>query len=1167
MSMKMKKVSLPYVMAGLMAVLPTAGYSEVNFAQKPLFAGGEVEPNVMFILDDSGSMRWGFMPDDLVNPGVTGGGNTLPNCQRRPVYDGRRYCAIDIAGHTELASPSFNTIYYDPDRTYAPPLRADGTRYPNVEFTNAPVDGYDPGGTVNLETDYRAIMDDFYYWGYHPGQEQWISGFTVSDGGTRERAFVYVPGNGCGSTVTEDCLEKRTIPSTRLPGTSAEQEQNFANWFSYYRTRIMLAKAGIGEAFGQDFDREFRLGWGEINQGEHWVDGAEVRAVMEGVRRYSDVKSDFYSWVYGQSPSGGTPLQKALEGAGKYYEKSLRAWSDYPERAVDATNPTWECRQSNTILMTDGYYNTGGSNDPDLTEHADDTDGPVITDGANAPYQYKPSAPFSDGVTSRVTLADIAMHYWKRDLQPSIGNYVPTQDNVVPTTEEAGNGKKPELGNPAFWQHMVTYGVGLGVTGTVDPEDAVAAALAGDTVNWWGGNSNEDKINDLLHATINGRGKFFSAANTEQFQDALTEILADLNARAGSSTGLDFNITSFKEGALLFSAAFDPARWAGDVKAVELLRDAEGEPQVPGEGDPANGWSAREKLDARDLTTNDRTIITYDGDRGRPFRWSDLTSDQKADLAFGDASLAEDRLAYLRGDRSFESNLLQFRKRGSRLGSIVNSTPRFVAAPDSEWPNTSAFGDGKYSLFRTAMKDRTPVVYAGANDGMLHGFKGTNDDQGGEELLAYIPSFVYSDKPGLGLHFLTEPDYQHRYYVDLETRVTDVYTRGRNSAGGISGESWRTVLIGGGRAGAKGIFALDITDPDSFSEDNAQGTVLWEFTHEKLGYLVQPPVVSLADWGNGDYRWTAFVSSGFNSGSTGFFMLDMEGGLDGNWSAGDYRYIEFENGDGLGPLTVIDNTSDYIANRVYAGDLDGNLWVAAESSNGWASAYKQGASPIPYVSVGKPITSAPTVGPSAFSGKDPNLMILFGTGKYLETSDSSSTQVQSFYGVLEEGDTRNTLTESDLVLRNLQVGSGQVDGVTQLIRFAEGDKVDYESKHGWYVNLPVQGERIVTNGVIRGNYVYVSTLIPSSNPCLGGGDGWIMAFDIQEGLVGINDNVGAFEDSTYNAMGYKVDGVPSQLKIWDEYLAYDCAGCGARLDSLPPFGLALGRKGWRELTQ
>lgn len=1155
MDMKSIKHRLCSMLAGVVAILPTVGYADIDFAQKPLFAGGDVEANMLFILDDSGSMRWGFMPDELA---PASGQRLSEDCVDKASYGNDDFCALDSDSHSlaVLASPAFNTIYFNPNATYDPPIRSDGSRYPNVSFNNAPLDGYrSNSATVDLRSEYRAIMDDYYYYGRYVinrWNSQNIYGFTVSPGGNAVRAFVYLPGAGCGSVVTAGCLERVTI--------SAEQQQNFANWFSYYRTRIMASKAKVGEAFSGKLSEKFRLGWGEINKDRGWVDGANVRAITQGVRKFVDVKSDFYSWLYGQSPSGATPLQRALEGAGQYYEFSQRAWADDPSRDVSGTNPVRECRQSYSILMTDGYYNTGNSYDPDLRTRADDTSGPVISEGLHAPYQYQPSVPYSDGHTGGVSLGDIAMYYWNRDLRSDIDNYVPvTADDVGETV------RKP--GDPAFWQHMVTYGVGLGVTGTVEPDAAFTAAYDGASIDWWGGNTNENKINDLLHAAVNSRGGFFNSSDPEKFKQDLESILRDAGGRAGSSTGLDFNITSFKEGALLFSAAFDPAGWTGDVKAVVLKANDEGEPEIPeGEGD-ASGWSARDKLDDRDLVQNDRTILTYDGSMGRPFRWANLTSEQKADLSYDNASLAEDRLAYIRGDRSFESQSSDFRVRASRLGSIVNSTPRYVAEPDSEWPNSSAFGDGKYSLYRTAQKDRTPVVYAGSNDGMLHGFKGTADESGGEEMLAYIPSFVYSSQAGKGLHFLTEPDYEHRYYVDLETRVTDVYMQGRNSVGSISPAQWRTVLIGGGRAGAKGIFALDITDPDGFSEDSAQSTVLWEFTHEKLGYLVQPPVVALADWGGGDYRWTVFLSSGYNSTSTGFFMLDIEGGLDGNWSTSDYRYVEFESGDGLGPLTVIDNTSDYIADRVYAGDLDGNLWVAAKSGNSWASAYKQGNSAMPYVSVGQPITSAPTVGPSTVSGKDPNLMILFGTGQYLQTSDVSSVDVQSFYGVLEEGDTKNTVTPSDLVLRQLQTGSGQVDGVTQLIRYAEGDAVDYESKKGWYVNLPVQGERIVTNGVIRGNYVYVSTLIPSSDPCLGGGDGWIMAFDLQEGLVGLNDDVGAFEDSTYNAMGYKVDGVPSQLKIWDEYLAYDCAGCGAQLDSLPPFGLALGRKGWRELTQ
>lgn len=1149
---------LLHLAAGMLLSLPVSGYAEVNFAQKPLFAGGSVEANMLFILDDSGSMRWGFMPDDMID-GVADN-RRLPNCTDTAIYDGHRYCALNVGDRPNFLSHEFNKLYYNPNESYDPPIKSDGTFWPNSDFYAAPINGYDSDSEeINLSSEYRAIMDDYYYYGYDEDDNRWRYGFTISPFANAGPAFVYEYQSGCSDITSQSCYERKEIPLAGAEyGSADNQRTNFANWFSYYRNRIMSSKAGIGAAFAGDFSQDFRLGWGEINLGDRTVDDANTRAVREGVRRYGDVKSDFYEWLYAQDPDGSTPLQRALEGAGQYYENSLRAWADDPSREVGTTNPARECRQAYTILMTDGYYNTGSDYDPDLSDYADDESGPNIATGLEAPYQYEPADPYSDGFTGRVSLADIAMHYWKRDLRADINNYVP----ITEASDE-------EPGNPAFWQHMVTYGVGLGVSGSIDGSAAFKAAKSGDSVDWWGGNTNQNKINDLLHAAVNSRGGFFSAADPATFKTDLEGVLQDATARAGSSTGLDFSITSFKEGSLLFSAAFDPTGWSGDVKAVELQASEEGEPLIPGEEDEVPGWSARDVLDDRDLTENERNIITYDGTRGRPFRWMDLTTEQKADLAAGDASLAENRLEYIRGDRSFESDLDNFRKRSSRLGSIVNSTPRFVAAPDSEWPNSSAFGDGKYSVFRKSNEDRTPVVYAGSNDGMLHAFKGTSGEDGGEELLAYIPDFIYSTNTGEGLHYLTQPSYEHRYYVDLETRVTDMYIQGRNAAGGLSEAGWKTVLIGGGRAGAPGIFALDITDPDSFSESNAQSTVLWEFTHEKLGNLVQPPVVSMADWGGGDYRWTAFVPSGYNTGSTGFFMLDMEGGLDGSWDNGDFEYIEFESGDGLSALTVIDNTSDYIADRVYAGDLDGNMWVAVGDNGGWDSAYKSGSSARPYVTVNKPITGAPTVGPSASSGKDPNLMILFGTGKYLERSDTGSTEEQSFYGVLETGDNKQTVTQADLVERDLRVGTGQVDGVSQIIRFAEGTAVDYETKSGWYADLPVSGERIVTNGVIRGDYVYVSTLIPSEDPCLGGGDGWIMAFDIQEGLVGLDDgeSIGAFEDSTYNAMGYKVEGVPSQLKVWDEYLAYDCAGCGAQLDALPPFGLALGRKGWRELTQ
>src|SRR5690606_12038846 len=169
--------------------------------------------------------------------------------------------------------------------------------------------------------------------------------------------------------------------------------------------------------------------------------------------------------------------------------------------------------------------------------------------------------PFKDDQGGR-TLADVAMYYWKRDLRTDMDNYVPTTPK-----------------NPAFWQHMVTYGVGLGVSGSVDPDDAFAAIETGAVIDWWGGNDNQNKINDLLHAAVNSRGGFFSAADPETFASELVDTVAEIVAEAGSATAVEFDVSSFQEGAQIFSAQFDPNGWTGDIKAARL--GGEDTPEVP----------------------------------------------------------------------------------------------------------------------------------------------------------------------------------------------------------------------------------------------------------------------------------------------------------------------------------------------------------------------------------------------------------------------------------------------------------------------------------------------------------------------------------------------------------------------------------------------------------
>lgn len=1146
--MKTFSRALRNVLISVSLVVPATGYS-VDFSQRPLAAGSEVKNNVMFILDDSGSMSWEYMPD-----GISGSlGTRSRNCLSSILfvcisweYDG------STAYNRWYYSPKENTVFYNPDTTYRPPFKADGTgRYANASFGSARADGYAETGSVNLSREFfhrnRRYSEAFYF-----RYNQDNSGCDASNPRDND-CYTYV---GASSF-------------------SAPERQNYANWYSYYRTRMFASRAGIAEAF-YALDNSFRLGWGRINSSEQTVDDAsDIKAVRQGVRDFSEShREDFLTFLYAAPASGGTPLRSALQGAGKYYENSARAWANRPQESVNPnSNPELECRLSYTILMTDGFWN-GESPSLPAEANPDGTDGPTITGPGGQSYSYSKSSPFEDSNSN--TLADVAMHYWKRDLRPSLDNFVPRKEvKAVPVR----TGDAPYL-SPAFWQHMITYGVGLGLPTQQDKDEAFLSMRTGDTISW--STPSDDSINnidDLLHAGVNGHGGFFSAADPTTFAAELGEVLKDVTASPGSATAAEVTGEIIQEGELIFSASYDPSSWSGDLRAAELGFGGNLVPSFSAAIAAGKGWSAADWLNEETMDPSSRTLITYGDGEGIAFRWDSplaLTQAQVDDLSFGgDANLGRDRLAYIRGDQSQEGAgaARQFRVRNSLLGTIVNSSPNVVGAPSSLWPDRAPFGaDGKrYSDFYENKKNRTPVVYAGANDGMLHGFKATVDS-GGEELIGYIPSFIFSASASEGLHYLTSPNFNHRYYVDLPTRKQDVYAKGRRANGNPTNSAdWRTVLLGGGRAGGKGIFALDVTDPTAFSEANATQLALWEFTSDddgRLGYITQPPVIAMSEWG-GQERWSVFVANGYNSDtqSTGFFILDFEGGLDGNWS-GDYQYVEFSSsGKGLSPLTVLDTTGDYKADRVYAGDLDGNVWVAQVNPDGnWGPAYA-----APLFIAEESITGGLAVGANreeSRAGNLPNLMVYFGTGQYLESDDLADTSKQAFYGVWDRGDSNLGIT--NLVSRTMTNEVRDVDGAQTEIRVASGSIINFGDHHGWYAELPDTAERVVNNPIVRGDYVYVNSIIPNMDPCAGGGSGWIMAFGRMSGLVA--DNSKAFERLPDDSQGYRTDGMPSQIVIRGDVLLYDESGEGnpPKVEELPPLSSSVpgaGRRGWIELVE
>ena len=134
------------------------------------------------------------------------------------------------------------------------------------------------------------------------------------------------------------------------------------------------------------------------------------------------------------------------------------------------------------------------------------------------------------------------------------------------------------------------------------------------------------------------------------------------------------------------------------------------------------------------------------------------------------------RLEYLRGSAEHESTGNNYRSRTVKLGDVVNSSPVFMADPPFNYPD--GLESQAYSTFASNNASRTPMVYIGANDGMVHGF---NADTG-EELIAYVPNKVFPD-----LTRLTTPNYSHRFFVDGSPTVGDAFW----------GSTWRPVLAGG----------------------------------------------------------------------------------------------------------------------------------------------------------------------------------------------------------------------------------------------------------------------------------------------------------------------------------------------------------------------------------
>lgn len=1144
----------------------------VTIDQQPLSVRQAVSPNVMLMLDDSGSMDYDYMPD----------WSYIGHCYDYSGYGG---CSPYT---NELQDASINGTYYSPNVIYSPPPKADGTSYPNSpSISNAYYDGFTNTSASSAKdvTQYSGSYDyytkvtskvaagsyppeagcnsgdDLMTSGSHDGQCRHDSGnstywkdnaqhgwyygkygldygwYCPDDNGnngqlkwkggryqcryTQHTYSYYSPSlsnpycdQGDYDSTTGQCLvlaNKTTYLFTYTshdvsgnvtyhfvgknqqdcnialadtddyPGAtcdySAATQQNVANWFSYYRTRMLMAKSGLMNSFA-DLGEDYRIGFASLhNNGGFPSDVSTVKVNgyrLGQVKAFGDgssgtQKSAFWEWVVDAEPDDGTPLRSALQAVGDYY-KTAQPW-----QSTDSAGNTQNlsCRQSYAILTTDGFWN-GGS--PDVDD-VDGVDGAEVKGPNGESYTYSPEAPFKDAGKNGDddTLADVAMYYWNHDLMSSLANEVP----ISPY-------------DPAFWQHMVTFTIGMGFTPKDRKGNDIGSTTVQSLLDWtrtpgddnkpagldnWGGwptpsSDSANNIADLVHAGVNGHGGFYSATDPVSFANGLKGALNRAAERVGSSASLAANSTHLDSGVKTYQALYHTAVWTGELQAFAIDTTDGTLATVP-------DWSASKKMPA----AASRSIYTYnpDTDGMVVFAQANLSSAEKTALG-ADATAQTNMVAYLRGNNDPDGNVSNWRQRDNLLGDIVNSQPVYVGAPDpNEFTGKTFAGSSAYDAFASGKSSRAGTIYVAANDGMLHGFSAAT----GAEVMAYLPAAVITS----GVSKLASPDYgsttvPHEYFNDGMPTVADAYFSG----------AWHTVLVGTtGRGSAKAVYALDVTNPGAPS-------LLWERSagdgksnSDYIGQIVGQPVV--AQVADGD--WAVLVGNGYNSTEDSAALLQFKL-MDGTLTV--HKTDDSVNANGLAaPAVWISDQTNGISTVAYAGDLKGGVWkfdLATSNSAGAKVYVAKDASGNP-----QPITSGMLMGKNPDTG---DLWVFFGTGRYLSYADAASTDVQTWYGLIVDSSTagwpvtasksRADLAERDIIYQD--AGSDTSLAVRAVSTLEDADSVT--GKSGWYIDLVYDnnelGESMVAPNQFQGTLLIATSRVSkSSDPCNPSGVGWVMA--------------------------------------------------------------------------
>lgn len=924
-----------------------------------------------------------------------------------------------------------------------------------------------------------------------------------------------------------------------------EEIQNFANWFTYHRKRSLSLKHALAEAINTQQNQDFKFGMFTINFHN------EKNIEFDEMRNFSDNKDFFLQTLYSKRTSGGTPLRTALLEAGNIYSRTTEG------RVIQHS-----CQKNYTVLFADG-----GNSDESITAPAEIQN---ADQGKGAPYE--------DNVSG--TLSDIA-YYYHHELYKVFEPIDALNDKNVKIPSVCGTALQRPWDNCNNKLHMTTYTIGLGSKGNIyEPDNpkrnsVEAAHLFANEFNWPGAEvhvrTSLAQYDDFWHAAVNGKGKVINAKSTFELENGFRTIFNDILGGEISNSGIavsDQGIGTLADNErLLFEAKMNIADSSGDLNAFVLNPKSQEK--------ETSYWSAAEKLTNRVI---ERRIFTLGGNNmGTAFKWENLTAEQKNDLKTNREGIQESdqegiaRLNYIRGARVGEGESGIFRTRKHILGDISSSTPIYSGKPGLGIPDREPFGTAKerYSIFKLTQSKRAGTVFVGANDGMLHAF----DALSGEELFAYIPNLLYSSEKEKGLHYLTDKNMQRTSYVDLSPTVYDAYIATTND----TTKKWRSILVGGLRTGGSGIFVLDVTVPHELSKlsdkQAAENLVVWEFKDNNMGTMLQKPFVTMMNNG----KWAVIFSSGYSQSPDS----EIEGRLYIIYLEKNNGNIEFisiptNTNGGLSPATLADIDRNGTTDKVYAGDLLGNLWsfdLTSKNDTGWGIANNK---PLAKAqnAAGEPqkITAPVAVAANPHGSKNEDgttpVVVAFGTGKYLAESDILDKSQQSFYLLADTGNP--TITRANLENKTFAQPSAER-------RTISGSTPDFETSLGWFVDFSNPGERLIVQPEFYNETISFFSSVISDDPCSSGGQSWFTTLQINGQSVEENpyQNLPEFDNKDTASVlvgNFIVVGNQSMIAVDGDTGTQVTIGRGNTLENFQAIrDLAIDkngrRTGWEELIE